>query len=391
MVDENRNSSCTGCAACESSCPFSAIKMIEDEEGFKYPSIDKKKCKNCGICDKCCPINQENRPVNQLQICYAAYSKSEFLCSESSSGGIFSELASVVLNNHGVVFGAAFWNPYIVKHIYIEKKEDLCKLRGSKYFQSDMGDSMKKVKEFLDAGRQVLFSGTPCQVAGVLEYLGKKYENLYLVDIVCHGISSPKMWKCYVCYMERTYNSRVSESVEPKFRYKEKKGSYLKLVFSNGQVYKKKKKKDPFMKMYVANMMLRKSCYSCRFKGIERESDITIGDFWGIEGIDRGMKNQTGVSFVLIHSKKGDWWFNTIKGNIEYNAENVNDAIQFNPSINISSSLPRMRDFFFMNVNDENFVEIEKRISHMNPIKRALLVLYFIVEKHIRRSKVVKK
>jgi coenzyme F420-reducing hydrogenase beta subunit len=188
---------CTGCGACSAACPSLAIRFIQDAEGFYIPEIDYEKCRSCGVCIKACPAankKQKSRPL----VCYAAKNRSEQIRLKSSSGGVFHILAEEILDAGGVVFGASFNNDWEIVHDYIESIDDISKFHGSKYVQSWMGDSYRKCKNFLDAGRNVLFSGVPCQIAALKQFLGKDYENLLTVDLVCHGVPSPGVWKKYI-------------------------------------------------------------------------------------------------------------------------------------------------------------------------------------------------
>lgn len=192
MIKIEDKSKCSGCHACYSICEKKAIIMKEDKKGFKYPSVNKEKCTNCNLCEKVCPI-LNNQTISNEPIAYACYNKNEKVRLESSSGGIFSLISAEILKKDGVVFGASFNNEFMIEHTCIESIEELYKFRGSKYVQSIIGDTYKKAKEFLKHGKYVLFTGTPCQIEGLLKYLGKDYDNLYTQDIICHGVPSPNV------------------------------------------------------------------------------------------------------------------------------------------------------------------------------------------------------
>ena len=201
MIEITEKSNCCGCTACANKCPRNAIKMVEDDKGFLYPYIDRKKCINCGLCDKVCPIINKRKTENYPKA-YAAINKDEKIRLNSSSGGIFSALANYILEEQGIIFGAAFSDDFLVKHIMIDNKDDLYKLRTSKYLQSSLGDIYKEVEKKLNEGKKVLFTGTSCQINGLYGYLNKIYENLYTQDIICHGVPSPKVWKNYLKYRQ---------------------------------------------------------------------------------------------------------------------------------------------------------------------------------------------
>jgi len=275
-IIEKKN--CSGCHACYSICPKQCIKMCEDEEGFWYPQIDKEQCVNCGACKKVCPVLKEYQP-NPRGKAYACINKDEGIRMKSSSGGIFTLLASAVIEQGGVVFGVAFDSDFSAFHTYVEDKTELEKLRGSKYVQSRIFDTYKKVKEYLDLKRIVLFSGTPCQIGGLKTYLGKEYDNLIMQDIICHGVPSPLVWQKYITLRETKAGSKIGRTF---FRHKKYgwKTYSVRFEFSNRTEYEQIFSKDLFMRAFLANLCLRPSCYNCHFKSKERESDITLADFW---------------------------------------------------------------------------------------------------------------
>ena len=197
MVHIEHKADCCGCRACEQSCPCSAISIKKDKEGFLYPKVDESLCIGCGLCEKSCPVIKPSNATLPLE-CFAAVSRNEEIRRNSSSGGVFSELAEFVIKEGGVVFGVAFNERFLVSHIMVSNLEDLKQLRGSKYLQSDTGNTFTLCKEFLDNGVPVLYSGTPCQISGLRHFLKKEYSNLLLVDVICHGVPSPDVWKKYL-------------------------------------------------------------------------------------------------------------------------------------------------------------------------------------------------
>ena len=277
MLEIENKEKCSGCHACYSVCPTKAIEMVKDEKGFKYPVIDQPKCVNCHLCEKTCPIINKKIVDNEPKA-YSCYNKNNEVRSKSSSGGIFTLIASKILEKNGVVFGASFNNKFMVEHIYVEKEEELYKIRGSKYLQSIIGDSYKQAKKFLEEGRYVLFTGTPCQIEGLLSYLNKDYENLITQDIICHGVPSPKVWNKYLEYREKE-DGEIP--LEINFRSKENGWKNYNLKFRyNGHEYKNNQNTDKYMQAFLKNVSLRESCYNCSFKKINRLSDITLADFW---------------------------------------------------------------------------------------------------------------
>lgn len=360
MIEIYNKSKCCGCHACFNKCPKNAIEMIEDEQGFKYPKINKEKCINCGLCEKVCPIININQKQNQ-PIAYACYNLNETIREESSSGGIFSLLSEWILDKNGVVFGAAFNDEFLVQHTYIENMSDLKKFRGSKYLQSLINDTYKKAKEFLDNGRYVLFTGTPCQIEGLMSYLGKKYEKLYTQDIICHSNPSPKVWKKYLEYLEKQSNSKL-ENVN--FRDKSLEGwsnYHLKAKFKTGSEYNSIHSKDKYMKIFLNSLSSRESCYECHFRKLNRVSDITLADFWGIDNILPKMNDEKGTSLVIINSYKGKELFDAIQKDIKCENVDINAALKYNPAMINSPQKNKNREKFFCNLDTMEFDELVKK------------------------------
>lgn len=356
----NKND-CTGCMACKNACPRNAIQIKEDEKtGFLYPKINKEYCINCGICKRVCPVeNKLEENSNQIEV-YACKNKDEKIRMQSSSGGIFTLIANYILDNKGIVFGAKFNDKFEVEHDYTESKEGLEKFRCSKYLQSKIGDSYKKVKKFLDEERKVLFTGTPCQVEGLLAYLGKDYENLFTQDIICHGVPSPKIWRKYLEY-KKSYNKEEIKKVN--FRRKDIKGWSLYYISFN---FKEREENifyvdDPYMKLFLKNFDLRDTCYNCNFKKEKRKSDITVADFWGINNVRPEMNDEKGTSAIIINSQKGRILFDNIKENVEYTKEKIEDIKKYNPSLIKSVPHNDKRDEFFDDINKKDFEEVIKK------------------------------
>lgn len=357
MIEIQEKSNCCGCHACFSKCPKNAIEMIEDAKGFKYPKIDKEKCINCGLCDKVCPI-LNNKIITNSPKAYACINMNEQIRMQSTSGGIFTLLAETIIKNNGVVFGASFNEEFLVTHEYAEKIEDLYKFRGSKYLQSSINDTYKKAKEFLDADRYVLFTGTPCQIEGLIKYLGKDYSKLYLQDIICHGVPSPKVWKKYIEYKEKQYDSSVNKM---NFRDKSAEGwnkYHFKMDFKNNNSYNIIHGNDSYMKAFLSHLALRESCTSCKFKKENRLSDITLADFWGINNIKPEMNDEKGTSLVIVNSEKGKELFELIKENIKFEEVDFKEAIKYNPSMVRVSNKSENSDKFFDELDDNEFDEV---------------------------------
>ncbi len=361
-------SKCCGCHACYSICPKNAIRMEFDDKGFKYPVIDQAKCVNCGICKKVCPVLKNSENQYSLKA-YAMINKNDEERLNSSSGGIFILLAKYILSKKGVVFGAAFDEEFNVKHICIDDEKYLSKLQGSKYVQSDINDTYKDVKYFLNKGSLVLFTGTSCQIEGLKSYLNKNYENLYTQDIICHGVPSPKVWQKYLDYQKKKYNENIKFV---SFRNKDYGWSLFqtKILFET-KCYSASHHDDIFMKAFLKNSCLRESCYQCHFKRNYRISDITLADFWGINKVDSSMNDEKGTSIVIINSENGQELFDLIKGSCKYKEIKLEQVKQFNPAYVKSAVKDSKYDEFYKNIDNTEFDElIRKYVSKASLIKQ---------------------
>ena len=348
---------CTGCSACYHICPKKAIIMEEEKDGFCYPVIDKEKCINCGLCEKVCPVFKEERIQSSLK-CFAAYSKDIKERMDSSSGGIFSLLAKAILDQGGVVVGAVMENLKL-RHIIIEEKEDICKLRGSKYIQSDLTNLFFEINKKLKENIKVLFVGTPCQVAGLKSYLQKDYDYLFCVDVICHGVPSKKLFQKYIEELENTYSDTVKQ-----INFRDKKEgweSYHITVSMNHHEYYKLHNDDIFMKLFLLDVSLRESCYNCHFKE-SRYSDITLGDFWGIFNVYPKMNDKKGTSAIVIWTEKGKLLWNLICKNVVFKETFLEKIIDGNPSLIRSATLTRNRKILFKKVDKMSLDHIYHKV-----------------------------
>ena len=376
MITIKNKSKCCGCFACMNICPKNAIIMQEDEKGFKYPKIDKDKCINCNLCEKVCPIINSKKNDFPQQV-YAAINKNEEERLASSSGGIFVLLAKEIIKRNGIVFGATFDDEFQVKHIGVEKEKDLIKLQGSKYIQSNINDTYKKARFFLENDRYVLFTGTSCQIEGLKSYLKKDYKKLYTQDIICHGVPSPKVWKKYLEYQKNQY---IEDIKKISFRNKDYGWNLFRTKISfDTKTYSEPLNKDLFMKAFLKNICLRDSCYNCSFKNKYRNSDITLADYWGVKNIHPNMDDDKGTSMVIINSEKGEELFNKIIDNCIYEKSKMDYVYQYNPSYIKSSSKNKKNEKFFKNMDNTQFnVLIKKYIKKesriINKIKKILSI-----------------
>ena len=373
MIQISNKSKCCGCTACVSICPKQCITMREDEEGFLYPMVDSSLCIDCNLCKKICPELHSKERREPLNV-YAAKHKNEQVRLASSSGGIFTLLAERIIDENGVVFGARFNSNWNVIHDYTETKKGLTAFRGSKYVQSYMGNCYQKVKFFLQQGRKVMFTGTPCQIAGLKNYLRKDYDNLLTVDVVCHGVPSPKVWRIYLNEIARKGGKNsvlfhpISEKQEIKsINFRSKSTGWKKYSFAltlsettadgekNTVLLSSIFTENPYMNAFLSNLSLRPSCYDCPAKSGKSGSDITIADFWGIEEVLPEFDDDKGISLILSYTEKGIYW---LKGlNCEYTKVDYQTAQKNNPSISTSVAKPINRNFFFHQLKYKNSIQ----------------------------------
>ena len=344
MIHITEPPNCCGCNACVQACPKHCIRMQEDSEGFLYPFVDRESCIDCGLCERVCPVINQNKPKKPV-VTLAAVNSDKSVRLASSSGGIFTLLAERTIDNGGVVFGAAFDENWDVKHICIDSKSELPKLRGSKYVQSIIGNCYKEAKTHLSAGKEVLFSGTPCQIAGLKKFLHKEYKNLKTVDVVCHGAPSPMVWRMYLDEVSSMYN--IAQITDIKFRDKTEgwKNFSLSIKYKDKEgaekTFRETLNENVFMRCFLSNLCLRPSCYACPARDGKSGSDITLADLWGAENICPESDDDKGVSLILLRNKE----FSLpgfVKKEIEYSK-----AVMYNPSIESDVALPDKRDRFF--------------------------------------------
>lgn len=362
---------CCGCYACVNICSKNAIVMHEEIDGFKYPIINQNKCINCGMCKKICPILNKSKKEEYKTIAYACYNMNIDNRLNSSSGGIFILLAREIIRRNGVVFGATFDKKFDVLHSHVETEGELKSFMGSKYVQSNIGNTYKKVKKFLEDDRYVLFTGTPCQINGLKSYLRKDYNKLYTQDIICHGVPSPKVWRKYLEYQKKL-NMEEIKSVS--FRNKDNGWSLYQMKISfDTKIYSKSATKDLFFKMFLGNFCLRESCYNCNFKKKNQVADLTLADYWGIKEINPRMYDDQGTSLVIINSNKGKELFELIKNSIRYEETKLEEAIKYNPSIIKSASLNYDRKNFMKDIDKIDFVELQEKYFQKKKLIRRIV------------------
>jgi len=342
MINLQDKKDCCGCHACSNVCPKQCISMQADEQGFLYPVVDRELCVDCGLCEKVCPIINQSENKKPIKV-FAAKNKNEEVRRKSSSGGVFTLLAEYVLNNGGVVFGAKFDDDWNVVHSWTDTKEGIAAFRGSKYVQSTIGSTYREAKDFLTQGRKVLFSGTPCQIAGLKKYLHKEYDNLLTIDIVCHGVPSPLVWSRYL----KDLNTDNEIITNINFRSKKrgwKNYSYL-IQTPKVVLFDDYASKSVYLQGFSRNMILRPSCYDCPAKKGKSKSDITLGDCWGIEKMATIEDDNLGISTILLNTDKGFSIYSELDiNNIPLKYDSI---IENNKSIVFSARKPYCRKLFW--------------------------------------------
>ncbi len=346
---------CTGCGACKNICPKNCVELKYNEEGFLFPVIDKEVCIRCGLCKKVCPSNYElENNNNSKPLTYGGYYYNEETLLKSSSGGIFAALADYILKEGGVICGASVNDDLIVEHIIATNKDEYQKMHGSKYIQSDTKNTFSDIKKYLLNNQKVLFVGTGCQVAGLYNYLGemKNNNNLFTVDLICHGVGSVNIFNKYINYLEKKYNDKVTNvsfrskkngwrTFTTKISFRERKPIYIKAV------------NDLYMICYVNEAIYRESCYNCPYASLPRIADITLGDFVGIDKKLFDVKQyEKGISVILVNNKQGETIINKIKDNLVLHERNLDEAVKTNKNIAKPSSRPFSRNFILQENND---------------------------------------
>jgi len=360
MIEIENKKDCCGCKACANACPKQCIHFEIDEEVFSYPKVDTSICVNCHLCEKVCPSLVKSPLRAKKPSAYGAKIKDEDIRDKSSSGGLFSAFANKILNDNGVVYGVAMSEDLKSAHnIRVDNKNDLAKLRGSKYLQSNTENIYIQVKKDLVDGRKVLFSGVPCQINALKMYLRKEYDNLYCMEVICHGTPSPALWKKYLEHLEVKYNAKI-ESVD--FRNKKYGWKRFGLVKKGKNINQYlDQNTDPYMVMFLRDYCLRPSCYDCNAKKLESMADITVADFWGIENVLPEMDDNTGTSLVLVQNEKGKELLTSVNDEIEIKEVGFDEAIKCNPSYFKAVARPKERDTFFVDMNNMSFAELQNK------------------------------
>lgn len=390
MIHIESKEQCCGCNACVQVCPKHCISMNEDKEGFLYPCVDLHICIDCHLCEKVCPVINQNSSRSPIGV-YAAKNKHEESRMKSSSGGIFILLSEKILAEKGVVFGAKFDRNWEVVHDSAEDLDGVAEFQGSKYVQSRIGNSYKNTEKFLKQGRMVLFTGTPCQVAGLKLFLKKEYKNLLTVDFVCHGVPSPKVWRMYLKEILNSPKGSVGKNtvlhslnglpVITGISFRDKEFGWKKFGFvvrksvplfgtdKNSVLLSEIFSKNLFMKGFLSDLYLRPSCHACPSKFLKSGSDITLGDFWGIEKVLPDFNDDKGVSLIMINTEKGQCIYNDLA--VESKQTSYKEALKGNPVIELSCKAPEKRKLFFHKLSDTaNVLVVIDRLTQISIIVR---------------------
>ena len=355
MIELHDKAGCTGCSACANICPRGCITMTADSEGFLYPEVNTDICVDCRLCEEVCPMINKPMP-HDIKAVYGAKNKDDSVRFTSSSGGMFTVFAEEIINNGGVVFGAALDDNHTVKHIMVDSIKDLEKLRGSKYVQSLIGDTYTKVRSLLRSGKNVLFSGTPCQVAGLKKYLIKPFDNLITIDLVCHGVPSPMVYRKHLAEL-------ASKACEPitRVKFRDKSNGWKQgetLFFTEHHKMGAPKREEPYMRLFLNNIIIRPSCGNCAFNNKRSQADITIADYWGIDKQFPEFDDDKGVTLVIINTDSGTSLFETIKDKATILTTDYEKGAEFNWAVVKSLPLHEKREYFFKNVEKHSIDEL---------------------------------
>ena len=347
---------CCACTACVNVCPKSCITMVQDEEGFSYPVIDRTNCIDCHLCEKVCPVEHPNYSNTAEPDTYAVLLKDVGERKKSSSGGAFFAIASFILENGGIVVGSTMDENHQVHHISVDSKSELNRLRGSKYVQSRLDDVFKEVKQALLDERWCYFVGTGCQVAGLKAFLRKPYPKLITSDLVCHGVPSQKLFNQHIAYLEEKYHDKI---VDYQFRNNNLWGGCEICDFANrARIMNPSYELSPFLYSFMYAMTYRHSCYDCKFACVPRQGDITLADFWGVKEFFPNVDVNSGVSLVLVNTVAGRQMWDQVKNSYEYYKSTVADGAKHNGNLVSKSPKPTIREVIYKRIEKEGYKKV---------------------------------
>ena len=364
MIQITDKKMCCGCMACASICLQDCISMTEDNEGFWYPLVDKDRCVECNLCETVCPILHASEvDENRNQRGFIVANKDTEILHQSTSGGAFTAIGEYVIGRGGIVYGVEMSDDFHVRHTAVCQSEELCRFRNSKYVQSDVGRTFAEVRAWLETGRLVCFSGTPCQIEGLLNYLCRKYDNLILVDVVCRAVPSPGVWRRYVRFLQKQHGKIQS------IRFRDKTLGYqfstMQITMEEGKVIRNGIESDTWLRMFFSGMIIRPSCACCKFRKRYRRSDITIWDCFNVSDITDTIDEKAGATRVLIHTDKGIKLFNEIQDQFHYIEVKPDILVEGMRELSVSPELHRQRDNFF---KDYSRMEMKELMEKYYPI-----------------------
>ena len=386
MITITDKSQCCGCSACAQRCPKQCISMQMDNEGFLYPQVDISKCIDCHLCEKVCPVINQYEARTPLNV-YAAKNSDDEVRHQSSSGGIFTLLAEQTIKDGGVVFGACWDKEWNVKHDSVDNISDLYRFRSSKYLQSVIGDNYLKAEHFLKTGRKVMFTGTPCQIAGIKHFLRKEYDNLLTVEVICHSVPSPRVWQQYLTTRLNTLKWEKSDIRNISFRDKKTGWKTYSFVIENkdGNSFIELSSKNAFMRGFLADLYTRPSCHACPAKQLKSGSDITLGDFWSIESLMPEIDDDKGVSAIIVNTDKGKQVLHNI--NVELHEVQYNELTTRNPALVKSfHKTPKRTEFF-----KEDGYTFEEKVKRLAKKPFSMKTLAYRIVRKIIPNMVVEK
>lgn len=380
-IDTQKKELCCGCRACEQICHVHAIIMKEDEEGFLYPHLNMNLCTQCGLCEKVCPISEPilvSSEIANMQV-YAAMTRDVELRKKSSSGGLFSEIASVILHAEGGVYGAAFDREFRLKHVGVFSEKELDRLRGSKYLQSDTGTTFSQVRDLLRQGKSVYYTETPCQIAGLKKFLRREYENLFTSDLACHGVPSQKIFFAYKDYLEHknvgrisSFNFRDLDGWGPAINIRLERRNKTVVVADSYYLF------SPYLYAFLNGYLNRPVCYSCPYARSGRVGDITLADFWGVRRFFPSLDVKKGVSLILVNTEKGRKMLESMNNNLDLMPSCFEDAVLENWNLAHPTVRPPQRDTVYVNLDKYSFEHLAKN-EFRCPHKLRIYARRFIV------------
>lgn len=360
FFESYRKNECCGCTACLNACPTRAITMQEDKEGFYYPSVNEELCVQCNLCRKVCSWDHPKYENEVAPLTFASVLKDKVERQRSTSGGLFYAIAKWIIEQGGVVYGAAFDNNLQLNHIGVDNVTDLQLLRGSKYIQSNLGRVFLNVKENLEKGKWCYFSGTGCQVAGLKAYLRKEYSKLITSDVVCHGVPSQKIFNQHIKYLEKKYQDKVLKYL---FRdYKLGGGSEIVSFRKRKPVINRTYFLSPYLYSFMYGYISRPSCYECKFAYIPRQGDITLADYWGVKHFFPKFDNSNGCSLLLLNTEKGRKLWDQIKISCKYEVSKIEDATLYNSNLTQPTNKPEIRDKVYLLIDEQGYDSVANQL-----------------------------